>query len=397
VEANMKEKEKNDNLNSTADDEYFKLLGNKGYEIFNPPINSQEKNVLDGLSSIIKNFLGPQVLDIDIKVKIYLINNAMINAAVCKRGNTYYISLFRGVITDLKDFVLNFIMNNFPYDFFQKQFGKLYENQTSVFEFFKECDCEHYQLANNIANNILFLIVYHEMGHIFSGHQEKINAEYEFFMEASQDKGGNMLTQARELMADFFSMINALGVYDYNHHESLEEYAFNHCCYLISLYSLYIYFEKNNYKNKEENTFGIYEELFERSHPHPAIRLLYMMDFLDAETEHELKELFKVNWLTKDNETEILKQINGASYCAICEFSLKLSYDFRLVNKIYENRSLRIRQLVQNIASDLYEETYREVAIIKLQGIGRIADGYVDEVLQANELLGKYDAIEKDS
>ncbi|MDF2700757.1 MAG: hypothetical protein K0Q49_2320, partial [Haloplasmataceae bacterium] len=183
----MKEKEKNDNLNSTADDEYFKLLGNKGYEIFNPPINSQEKNVLDGLSSIIKNFLGPQVLDIDIKVKIYLINNAMINAAVCKRGNTYYISLFRGVITDLKDFVLNFIMNNFPYDFFQKQFGKLYENQTSVFEFFKECDCEHYQLANNIANNILFLIVYHEMGHIFSGHQEKINAEYEFFMEASQD------------------------------------------------------------------------------------------------------------------------------------------------------------------------------------------------------------------
>jgi hypothetical protein len=235
------------------------------------------------------------------------------------------------------------------------------------------------------------------MGHIFSGHQEKTNAENEFFMEASQDKGGNMISQARELMADFFSMINAIGVYDYSHHESYEEYAFNHCSYLISLYSLYIYFEKNNCKNKEENTFETYEELIERTHPHPAIRLLYMMDFLETETEYDLKQLFKVNWLTKYNETEILGQIDQLSYFAICEFSLNLPYNFRLINNCYENQSLRIRQLIQNTASDLYEKTYREVAIIKFQGIGRIADKYVDDILKVNERIGKHDAIERDA
>lgn len=388
----MREKEKSDKLNSTVDDdEYFKLLKNKGYEIFVPSIDSEEEEVLEGLDILIKKFLGPKVLGIDINVKIYFIDNAMINAAVCKRGNTYYISLFRGIITELRSFVLNFVMENFPYDFFEEQFEMSYVNQGSIFAFFKKDDCEHYKLANNIANNILFLIVYHEMGHIFSGHQEKITNDDEFWMEASQDKEGNILTQAKELMADFFSMINALGIYDYNHHERMEEYMLNHCCYLISLYSLYIYFEKNN-----GNTFGTYEELFERSHPHPAIRLLYMMDFLDEETEHGLKKIYKVNWLTEDNEMDILNIIKGLSYYGICKFSMKLPEEFRLVNKLYEDRSLRIRQLVQNIASDLYEETYRKVAIVKLKEIGRVADGYVDDVLKSNEEFGKYDAIEMD-
>lgn len=86
-----------------------------------------------------------------IKVKIYLINDSVINATVCKIENTYYISLFSGAITHLKDFVSYFVMSNFLYDFFEKQFGNLYENQGSIFEFFKECDCEYYQLVNNIA------------------------------------------------------------------------------------------------------------------------------------------------------------------------------------------------------------------------------------------------------
>jgi hypothetical protein len=393
----MKDQEKICNVNSSSDGEYFKLLGNKGYKVFDPKTDSQEDFILKELRKIIISLLKALDLYNVINVKIYLINDEMINAAVCKIGDTYYISLFRGVIKYLKDFVLYFVLENFPHDFFQKKFGKLYINQVRRFEFFEEYDSEHYQLANNIANNILFLIVYHEMGHIFSGHQENIHAEDELFMEANQDKGGNMFAQAKELMADFFSMINALGVYDYSHHDSCEEYTFNHCCYLISLYSLYIYFEKNDYKNKKENTFGTYEELFERSHPHPAIRLLYMIDFLEAETEYGLKELFKVNWLTEDNEKDMLTKIDQTSYSAICEFSLKLPGNFRLINKCYENRSLRIRQLVQNIASDLYEETYRKVAIIKFREIGRISDKYVDEILDANEFLGKYDAIEKDT
>lgn len=391
----MTENKKNDDFNSAdADAKYFKLLGSKGYRLFNPKTNSLEENVLNGLRSLIKVFLGPGVVNIDIKVKIYLIDNAMINAAVCKIDNIYYISLFRGIITELKDFISNFVINNFPYDFFESEFGKLYESETNAFDFFNEDDCEHYQLANNIANNILFLIVYHELGHIFSGHQEKTNIEDGFFMEASQDKGGDIRTQAREFMADFFGMINSFGISGSTHHNSFEEYSFYYCCYLISLYSLYIYFEKNN--NKKESELGTYEELIERSHPHPAIRLLYMMDLLEAEAEHELKKLYKVDWLTKENENNILIYLSGAAYIAICKFSMELSDEFRLVNRLYEERGLQIRQLVQNTASDLYEETYRKIAIVPFNEIGRIGDDYVKDMLEANEFLGKSDAIERD-
>lgn len=391
----MSEKEC-EQLNLNDDDEYFKLLENKKYKIFYPNENSQEEFILKTLQELVELFVGSKVLDINIKVKIYLIDDTMINAAVCKRGNTYYISLFRGIINDLKDFVLNFVMTNFPYDFFQRQFERLYEEQFGVIEFFNEIDCEHYNLANNIANNILFLIVYHEIGHILSGHQEiYLNIEDVFWLETNQDKKGNMLFQAKELMADFFGMINALGVYNFSHHESLEEYAFYQCSYLISLYSLYIYFDKNNHSYDSENLLGTYEELFQRSHPHPAIRLLYMMDFLSNEIEFELKSLFKVKWLTEDNATETLRQIDGISYCAICEFSLLLPPEFRLLNKVYENRSIRLRQLVQNIASDLFEETYHKVTFVGFKGFGRVSDKYVEDLLQASNLFGKYDVVDK--
>ena len=76
----MTENEKNDDFNSVAADaKYLKLLEAKGYRLFNPKTNSQEENVLDGLRHLIKVFLGPETLNIDIKVKIYLIDNAMIN------------------------------------------------------------------------------------------------------------------------------------------------------------------------------------------------------------------------------------------------------------------------------------------------------------------------------
>ena len=117
-----------------------------------------------------------------------------------------------------------------------------------------------------------------------------------------------------------------------------------------------------------------------------------MMDLLSEENEFELKELFKVEWLTDDNEKEILNLINVLPYGAICEFSLNLSSEYRLINKVYEERMLRLRQLIQNIASDLCEETYNKVTFVGYLHIGRVADKYVDDLLQQNDLIGKYDA-----
>lgn len=404
----MEEKEKSN------DEDYFDLLKNNGYEIFKPKTDSEEEDILKGLKYIIDYFLGPKVLDIKLNIKIYLINDAMINAAVCKCGNTYYISLFRGVINDIKDFVLNFIIKNFPHKFFKSCFKKTYRSTKNVFEFFKEEDCEDYYLANNIANNILFLIVYHEIGHIFCGHQEKSNSNNKLFMEANRCKDGNICGQAKELMADFFGLINSLSIYTATYNKSFEEYSFYQCCYLISLYSLYIYFEKN-----EKEEYNTYEKLLERSHPHPAVRLLYMMDFLGEETEYELKELYKVEWLTDDNlgfcgeedkcmlerlyqlkgsaddnTKGTLMLIDGLSYCAICEFSLNLPGEFRLVNESYENEMLKIRQEIQNTASDLYEKEYKEIAIVKLSNIGKVKNSYIENLLKSNEVFGKYDAIE---
>ena len=53
---------------------------------------------------------------------------------------------------------------------------------------------------------------------------------------------------------------------------------------------------------------------------------------------------------------------------------------------------LRLRQLIQNIASDLCEETYNKVTFVGYLHIGRVADKYVDDLLQQNDLIGKYDA-----
>ena len=381
----------NKRMNSSDEEEYFKLLEEKGYKIFNPDKNSREELILGALQEILEIFVGPKVLNMNIRVEIYMINDEMINAAVCKRGDSYYITIFRGVINGLRDFILNFVMPNFPFDFFLSQFEKIYEEQPGIFNYFNEMDCEHFQLANNIANNILFLIVYHEMGHILCGHQEiSLNDVSDFWMESNRDKEGNILFQARELMADYYGMINALGVYNHRHHANFEEYAFYQCTYLISLYSLYIYFERGSYN--KTNPLGTYEELFQRSHPHPAIRLLYMMDLMSEENEFELKQLYEVGWLTVDNEKELLPSIDAMAYGAICIFSRNLSPEFRLVNKVYEERVLRLRQLIQNIASDLCEETYNKVTFVESLHIGRVADAYVDGLLQQNNLIGKYDA-----
>lgn len=372
------------------DEEYFKLLEEKGYKVFIPTPDSQEALTMKALEEVIAVFVGEEVLNLNIKVKIFMVNNEMINAAACKRGDVYYITIFRGVINALRDFILNFVMPNFPYEFFESQFEKLYEGSPGVISFFNETDCEHFRLANNIANNILFLIVYHEMGHILSGHQEIcLSAEDDFWMESNRDRGGGLLFQAREFMADYYSMVNALGVYNFSHHASFEEYAFYQCTYLISLYSLYIYFERENYKKTAP--LGTYEELFQRSHPHPAIRLLYMMDLLSIENEFELKQLLKVEWLTEGNEKTLLLSIDVLAYGAICMFSRNLSPEFRLINKVYEERILRLRQLIQNVASDLCKETYSEVTFVGSLRIGRVADQYVDDLLEQNDVIGKCD------
>ncbi|MBD5535855.1 MAG: hypothetical protein HDQ99_09415 [Lachnospiraceae bacterium] len=377
--------------NLTDDEKYFKLLEEKGYKVFIPDKDSPEALIIETLQNILEVFVGPDDLDINIRVKIFMINNDMINAAVCKRGDSYYITIFRGVINGLRDFILNFVMPNFPYEYFHTQFEKMYEGQSGIINFFGEMDHEHFQLANNIANNILFLIVYHEMGHILSGQQEIcLNDVDDFWMESNQNKRGSMLFQAKELIADYYGMINSLGICNYRFHTSFEEYSFYQCIYLISLYSLYIYFERGD--DNKICPLGTYEELFQRSHPHPAIRLLYMMDLLSGENEYELKQLFKVEWLAKYNEKELFPLIDAMAYGAICEFSLNLSPEFRLVNKVYEKRTLRLRQLIQNIASDLCEETYNKVTFVGSLQIGRVADKYVDDLLQQNDLIGKYDA-----
>lgn len=375
------------------DDKIFlKLIEDSGYKIYNATQNSFEEEVLNTLEQIVKVLLGPEVLNINITIKIHLINCTNINASVCKCGDTYYISLFRGVITDLRDFVKSFVIKNFPFDFFQQHFKNIKEDKGTFFEFFNEDDIKHYKLANQIATNILFMIVYHEIGHIFSGHIDSTKANT-LYLEVSNNKKDGMISQAKEFMADFFSLNNSLVIYNSLYRNNKEEFIYNHCCYLISLYSLYIYFENN--RGQHSNKYETYEKLYERTHPHPAVRLLYMMDLIESELEFELKKLFNVSWLKSDNEKEILSTINCISYIAICEFSLKMESEYRLVNKCYENRSLRIRQLIQNIASDLYDETFQKVAIVKFRGIGRVTDKYVNDILKSNDYLGKYDVEER--
>lgn len=378
----MKENTTEDTNMMDDDSKYFSLLGSMGYKIFVPQIDSFEERVLGELRSIMKELLGQKILNTNIKAKIYLIDNANINGSVCKCGSTYYISLFRGVIGGLKDFVSSFILDRLPYEFFNEKFSKIYEIKHNVFYFFKEGECEHYQLANYITNNILLLVLYHELGHILCGHQETMSMEGSVFMEANQNKKASILSQSKEFMADFFSMISTLSVYDSTYHDSLEEYTFNHCCYLIALYSLYIYFE--GYQIQKDDSIGTYEELFERSHPHPAVRLQYMMDFMQIQTVYELRDVLKPKWFNKDEEKKILGEIEIKSYIAMLKFSSNLPDEFQLVNRSFGVSGMRLRRVIQNIASDLYEETYREVAIIELQEIARYPDEYVDEFIQGN-------------
>lgn len=362
----IKEEEKDDKA-------YLQLMRAKGYEIYNALPDSPEEDILKTLQHITDVLVGEEVLNLGIQVKVAFYNDASINAAVVKCNETYYIGLSIGVLHELAPFTENFIMKYLPYDFLEEKFGSVKLHFVKLYSFFEEGDIERPQLANHIANQILLLLLYHELGHIFSGHQELCNGASELYMEAVSSEKEDILSQAKEFMADFFSVANAiLSCYNGNV-SSIETVSYCQSLCLISLYSLYLYFEKNT-------AYGTYEELFHRSHPHPAVRLAYMQDFLDAEMVFQLGQVRKVHWFMQEQK-KLGTEICTTALQALVGFTINMG-DSQLIEESFEIRSIRLRCLIQNVANDLYEEVYRDMALVKFKEIGAMNYDYVKEMME---------------
>lgn len=378
---NDETKRKQINEHNKDDKEFLEFLKNKGYKVYNTILDTKEEKMQVILQSVIDKLVGPEYLNLNINVKLVFLTNSDINASVIKIGETYYISLFIGTLREVGPFVQNIIMEKLSKELIEEGFGDINFNSLGMYSFFDEENIENKKnrnLANFIANNILLLLVYHELGHIFSGHQEFEHYQ-EMHMEAVNFEKQDILAQAKEFMADFFSLTNVINIFYRNNTETIERVIQCHALCLCSLYSLYLYFDRG----EQGNT---YEELFHRSHPHPAVRLTYMMDFADSEVEFQLGQIYQPEWF-KGKESEFTQEICAKAMWILSGFITEINCnEANLMEKSFEICNLRIRCLIQNVANDLYEETYRDKALVKLKEIGTVGYDYIKNMIEYEKI-----------
>lgn len=170
-------------------------------------MSSQREKQLTDLSNLIRKFFEVE----DLKCKVIILKEDIINASVQYLNNEYIIKIYSGLINN----VHHLIEANF------KKFDcndRKWFSDFQYLDFLKELDyltpeTEEekiiFDLKHLFTSSIFFIIIYHELSHVLSNHIDKHEMFNEFTFNdevASSDDKEAFRAQEMEMVADWFSV-----------------------------------------------------------------------------------------------------------------------------------------------------------------------------------------------
>lgn len=170
-------------------------------------MSSQREKQLTDLSNLIKKFFEVE----DLKCKVIILKEDIINASVQYLNNEYIVKIYSGLINN----VHHLIEANF------KKFDcndRKWFSDFQYLDFLKELDyltpeTEEeeiiFDLKHLFTSSIFFIIIYHELSHVLSNHIDKHEMFNEFTFNdevASSDDKEAFRVQEMEMVADWFSV-----------------------------------------------------------------------------------------------------------------------------------------------------------------------------------------------
>ena len=173
------------------------------------------------IKSLISSFDDSIQLDpANVEIVVVEEENLKCNAFVQKVGKTYFIAINKYILRFYQDRIQDVFLKNDNYirlKLFSEETKSVADMNELFFKiggpyysFFNSPDLKYNIFANIIYNNILYLIIFHEFGHIITGQLENKDSQNVFF-ELRNQSLGNLEDQGKEFLADYYGTINTLG------------------------------------------------------------------------------------------------------------------------------------------------------------------------------------------
>ncbi len=303
----------------------------QGLTEYIPPADSFENKIKELLSAQLKFWLDDIHKKFKKKIDLYFFinNDSSINAGVGKKESEYYLYLNLGLLRNIKDFT-NFVFLNHTTENKLNLLDAKYKD--NYIDFFEGEITPKYRLANEICINILHSVFFHELGHLFLGHVKNEQSFSEVHLIANEsciDK------QGFEYIADSFGTQQALWISINSliyakYPRDIDLYVKATTKFLISQYCLCTLFNiQKQGTNTSANQFQ-YDELLKYSHPHPAVRFVYILDIVQDSW---------INWL----ENIIGYTFEQATQAAREIIDLSLESYFEIIDQYSESELSNLR------------------------------------------------------
>lgn len=274
---------------------------------------------------------------------IYVSERNSTNAWCIKQGENYFIALSSYIINGLNMLIEGFVQenikltlmkakdlfeDNFKQDFVQEYYHVDENNVDEIFEdfIFDKNMLQGFspsKIVNFLCNNILNMVLDHELGHVLSGHFEKENI---LFMEMGERDESNdkdkLESQVKEYMADYVGIRQHSNFWMKQNQESVIHQV---VCYFLDLVAMNIMLSSFINDNMSNSRIPLDElvDFKEGTHPPYSVRENYFheqikQEYLKFAKDHEeqagkidlehgqigLKELFnKVDFISRLAET----------------------------------------------------------------------------------------------
>ncbi len=283
----------------------------------------------------------------NVNIKIYWIDrNDKVNANVIRLGDTYYIGLFSGVTSALRDHFEAY------YRDLEERFDWFVLPSRDMYIDFKydEAESTKSKMCNYLMTFALAYLVMHEFGHILCGHCRK--EDVFFYENENVYRIQGYKAQAKEMLADFYGIANSYNLFLSTFIKNPNNVGPFSLLYLLAAYSVFwiFKFDKKTLLESDCSTM---------SHPHSQVRFWYFVEFLENELKHSI-EMFKkhkIIYAKDDAYRTIFEAVLEDYFTVLSHTKIDFMYD-EVTVKMCDKEVKNIRDEVESVVKLYQNQAY---------------------------------------
>lgn len=332
------------------------------------------------VKSLISSFGDSIQLDpANVEIVVVEEENLKCNAFVQKVGKTYFIAINKYILRFYQDRIQDVFLKNDNYirlKLFSEETKSVADMNELFFKiggpyysFFNSPDLKYNIFANIVYNNILYLIIFHEFGHIITGQLENKDSQNAFF-ELRNQSLGNLEDQGKEFLADYYGTINTLRTAICFNTLDLKKFTTVIGLLKFSVWCMLSFFTIGFTEYDLELDFKNYLEKNSRfKHPPISVRLYYIHLMIDSEVPFHLNKTFRPDWYQRvgsnakkrliyaiqSHSQRIMMELIGREYL---EKDVALRYGEDVLNSLTVEYYYEVRKYASLISKKLQTKSF---------------------------------------